>query len=297
MTEKSYFYKYKKYKNKYLSFINQNGGNFSVLHQYLLEATEIFKNVDEFGEKDGIDFFITGSVAFLFYFIDFYIKNKDHLNDKELKGFNDVALIISPQDLDIFWAEPYGSSYDLFYTEITNFIEEKMKRKIDIRIGEEVRESVPVLAPPLSPPPIFTPMSLPLSEPSLKPPLPVLSLFSLSEDVLKNKENLTCEGNDELFIIGSHYTKVPIPVNPTFYKCADKPSKYIKIDFDKLKTNVKCTNIIYDGTIVRILGINDLLFSYKSSNRDKDRIKIAVLEFICSKLGESNEYVGNPLFS
>lgn len=283
--ENLYFYKYKKYKEKYLNLLkqttlNQHGGDLNVLRQCLKEASEIFKIVDEYGQKDNVAFFITGSVAFLFYFIDYYNKNSDSFTENELKSFNDVTEVLLPNDLDIFWAELHGSGYELFYTEVSDFINEKMKRKIDVRVGEEISKPILVVS-------TVTP-----TKPSFAPP----PLFRLSPDVMKNDENLTCVGNDDLFVVGSHYSKIPIPNDPTFYKCIDKTSKYNKIDFDKLKTNVKCTNILYEDSIVRILGINDLIYLYKSSLREKDNIKISILEYICKKLGDKNEYVGMPLF-
>ena len=47
---------------------------------------------------------------------------------------------------------------------------------------------------------------------------------------------------------------------------------------------------------MRILGINDLIYLYKNSDREKDDIKISILEYICKKLDGINEYVGMPLF-
>jgi hypothetical protein len=120
-------------------------------------------------------------------------------------------------------------------------------------------------------------------------------LLRLSVDVMKNEENLTCADNEDLFTIGSHYSKVPIPINPTFYKCADRASKYTKIDFDKLKTNVKCTNIIYGGIQVRILGINDLYDLYSRSKREQDKIKLVLLKYFVNKILKidgKNEYIG-----
>lgn len=142
-------------------------------------------------------------------------------------------------------------------------------RKIDVRVGEEISK-------PLSIPLTVAPEKL-----SFAPP----PLFRLSLDVMKNDENLRCVGNDDFFVVGSHYSKIPIPNDPTFYKYIDKTSKYNKIDFDKLKTNVKCTNILYEDSIVRILGISDLKYLYKNSRREKDNIKISILEYICKKLG------------
>ncbi len=48
---------------------------------------------------------------------------------------------------------------------------------------------------------------------------------------------------------------------------------------------------------MRILGINDLIYLYKKSNREKDAIKISILEYICKKLDGKNEYIGILLFS
>lgn len=285
-----HFYKYKKYKEKYLNLLkqtnlNQHGGDLNELRQCLKEASKIFKIVNEYGEKDGIEFFITGSVAFLFYFVDFYNKNSDSFTEHELKYFNDITKFILPNDLDIFWTEFLGINYELFYTEVSDFIGKKMKRKIDVTVGEEI--SKPILTEP-----IISPEKTSILPSSFAPP----PLLSLSLDSLRNKKNMTCIGNDDLFVIGSHYSKVPIPNDPTFYKCIDKTSKYNKIDFYKLKTNVKCTNIFYEDSIVRILGINDLIYLYKNSDREKDDIKISILEYICKKLDGINEYVGMPLF-
>jgi len=125
-----YLKKYKKYKEKYLNLkqtiINQRGGNLCGLREYLKEASEIFKIVDEYGRDDGISFFITGSVAVLFYFVDYYTKNAHLLTEGEIKSFNNASKYIVPNDLDIFWAEFYPSVYELFMSEIENYINKKI---------------------------------------------------------------------------------------------------------------------------------------------------------------------------
>jgi len=171
-----------------------------------------------------------------------------------------------------------------------------MDRKINIRVQEQIVE--PVLKPvPVSATSDGRPPSLTLGRPNLlgiSAPAP-LSTNKFSGRT-RNTEGLVCEDNDDLFVIGSHYSIMPIPDDQKFYKCSDKSSKFNKIDFDKLKTNPKCANIKYGEVDVRILGIIDLLKSYVTIPRKEDIVKIKILKYICKKLGNKNEYIGEPLF-
>ena len=99
---KNYFYKYKKYKLKYQNLLKQKAGSIDELRDYLREASEIFQIVNHYGIADGINFFITGSVAVLFYFIDFYDKYSHLLTDSEVKSFNDICKHIKPNDFGYF---------------------------------------------------------------------------------------------------------------------------------------------------------------------------------------------------
>ena len=163
---------------------------------------------------------------------------------------------------------------------------------MDVRVGQQLSSLEEKIksseAATFRPGPISRPATLSGSPLTLK-------ISSATRD--RNEENLKCIGNDELLVIGSHYSKVPVPDDSTFYKCIDKISRFAKIDFDRFRTNVNVVYIIYGGKEIRILGINDLLSAYTTSHRDKDDVKIGILHFICKKLNEKNEYSGHPVLN
>ena len=291
---KNYFYKYKKYKLKYQNLLKQKAGSIDELRDYLREASEIFQIVNHYGEEDSIKFFITGSVGVLFYFIDFYDKYSHLLSDSEVKFIDDVCEYIKPNDLDIFWAELPPSSYELFDSKVFDILS---RTKMDVRVGQQLSSSDSVKSSETAtfrPGLISRPASLsgPLS---LSGSPSTLKISSATR--VHNEENLKCIGNNELLVIGSHYSKVPVPDDSTFYKCIDKISRFTKIDFDRFKSNVNTTYITYGGMKIRILGINDLLGAYTTSYRDKDDVKIGILQLICRKLNVKNEYIGFPVLN
>jgi hypothetical protein len=287
-TNKNFFYKYQKYKLKYQNLLKQKAGSIDELRDCLREASEIFQIVNHYGEEDAIKFFITGSVGVLFYFIDFYDKYSHLLTDSEVKFIDDVCEYIKPNDLDIFWAELSPSSYELFDSKVFDILS---KTKMDVRVGQQLSSSDSVKSSESA---TFRPG--PISKPaSLHGPPSFLKFGSATRD--HNEENLKCIGNDELLVIGSHYSKVPVPDDSTFYKCIDKISRFTKIDFDRFRSNVNTTYITYGGMKIRILGINDLLGAYTNSFREKDDVKIGILQLICRKLNEKNEYIGHPVLN
>jgi len=288
-TNKNFFYKYQKYKLKYQNLLKQKAGSIDELRDCLREASEIFQIVNHYGEEDAIKFFITGSVGVLFYFIDFYDKYFHLLTDSEVKFIDDVCEYIKPNDLDIFWAELLSQpSYVLFYSKVFDILN---RTKMNVRVGQQLSSSDSVKSSEAA---TFSSGSISSHE-SLSGPPPSLKVGSVSRT--HNEENLKCIGNDELLVIGSHYSKVPVPDDSTFYKCIDKISRFTKIDFDRFRTNVNITYIIYGGIQIRILGINDLLGTYTTSYRDKDDVKIGILQLICRKLNEKNEYIGHPVLN
>jgi hypothetical protein len=287
-TNKNFFYKYQKYKLKYQNLLKQKAGSIDELRDCLREASEIFQIVNHYGEEDAIKFFITGSVGVLFYFIDFYDKYSHLLTDSEVKFIDDVCEYIKPNDLDIFWAELSPSSYELFDSKVFDILS---KTKMDVRVGQQLSSSDSVKSSESA---TFRPG--PISKPaSLHGPPSFLKFGSATRD--HNEENLKCIGNDELLVIGSHYSKVPVPDDSTFYKCIDKISRFTKIDFDRFRSNVNTTYITYGGMKIRILGINDLLGAYTNSFREKDDVKIGILQLICRKLNEKNEYIGHSVLN
>ena len=277
MNNNIYYYKYKKYKLKYKNLVKQTGGSLDDLRECLREASKIFQIVDIYGKQDGINFFISGSTAVLYYVIDFYNKYSHTFKEQLVKQYIDICQNLMPNDLDFFWAEhPIlpSSNYELFNTQVNKILKNSMKEQ-----SHSVTPDISSMPKISSTRPSCLTISKPLDERD------------------SNDENLSCIGNEKLFVIGSHYSKIPIPDDSTFFKCDDKISKFKKIDFSVLKSNVNITTIQYEGKDIRILGINDLLQEYKSRRRGEiDKYKIQILDFINKKIIKNNKYIGIPSF-
>ena len=258
-----YYKKYIKYKSKYLNLSkkniqNQYAGDLNELNQYLKEASDIFKIVDFYGKKDDIEFFITGSVAVLYYYMDFHKKYYNILSEEEKYFMNSMSDKLIPNDLDFNWLIEDTAGIPIF-ADISDIIQSRTDKPVVITVGEK-----------------FTPESLLTTNPI---PLFVPKPLSIRVPEISNVEGLTCEDKTDLLVIGSHYSRIPVPANSIFYKCQDKISKFDKIDFLGINGSLKYTYMMYNKIRVRLPSIRDLFTKYNSHKRERDKDKIYFIKF------------------
>jgi hypothetical protein len=196
------------------------------------------------------------------------------LTEEEKIKFIYLINVYIPDDLDIFWINNNENPFFILFEDMSD--ESRIKLHVEF---EKSKESAVKVEEEL--------VSIPeYGIPSLKK----LTLIKRPE------ENMSCNESRDLFIIGSHYSTVPIFEDPKFLKCSDRTSKFKNIDFLNVKENVKCVNLMINDINVRILGIEDLLRNYNKHRREKDTIKIEILNLIITKLDGDNKYIGNYVY-
>ena len=271
-----YKMKYLKYKSKYLQNKNitqnllqnkdnflQKGGNFKkLIRRYITEALCIYNSIVNAEHGENILFYITGSVAVSIYIYE-YINGIREISDEQMERLKEFYEKVKPNDIDIFWiAEPSSiMPEESLFASLIYEIQQKFAS-----IATEVDSSVKISLVP-------------------KP-------LKFSRKVPKGKN---CNDiQEELLILNSHYTDIPVDNSTIFYKCNDRESIYDKIDFKRSEDNPSILNLLIFGSNVSILGLSDLIKSYETYSRPTDKIKLIILTFIKKHLPES--YDGNKMF-
>ena len=246
-----YFYKYLKYKNKYLFLRNQLGGNLpSWWNNILAEASSIIKEAQSF--ETMFTFVICGSTAIIFYLNELLTKYSNILTKEELEKLKEIINNIKkPDDLDIFYPRNNLEPQYLFSEKV-----------------EELRNNQP-----------FTNIGTSLLS---------LNLINVISSINTNIEDCAVYIDISVFrecVISIRKDAVfqkRSDQDSLFSKIDIKGLKYKTTENPYLISNINDT---------KVLGLTNLIKLYKVNEELADNKKLQILEFIKSCISKNNDLI------
>jgi len=247
-----YFYKYLKYKNKYLFLKNQLGGNFpSWWNNVLSEASSILKEAQSL--ETMFTFVICGSTAIIFYLNELLTKYNNILTKEELEKLKEIiSNIKKPEDLDIFYPRNNLEPQGLFYEKI-----EELKNAQPFKNFGKTKISLNVVN----------------VESNIDTDIENCPVYI---DITVFRECISTINKDALFEKRSGQESLFSKVDFKDLKYRTKESPYL---FSNINDN-------------KVLGLNNLIELYRFNEELKiDNKKLEILEFIKSCISKNNDLI------